>query len=542
DKFSVVRTRPAIRNWSSYLMKQRQEMELKYHMVGLLDLHDEWNEAEVQESEGFIGFSETFEKEAEEKLSLICAERVILEDYTRKASLKCPGDGKFVSLHEKYVNLFKDPISFEDNGNGDNVGGDDDKNGDDDENRDDDDGGNVNNDVKDCDVNGDSEDVNEGDKDPNGSNSSFGFSKISLEDFGNDSGPAKNDKAVEGNTTEQGTVVEGNEAEEGEIMSTPENFTQWLEKNVDLVGEGDLFGDNSATLESMNQDITPEKLPTQKGSPSPKKDRNQCLMEPWLLLMLNGKAFPTKLMLSLKATRMVWLLEALTCLTKTTAMTILDNSPGTYDSKYKEVCDLLYGHSRHTQVAKVKHTIPKLKWKTKENFHDCGIFTMLHMETFDGGHASNLDCGLPVESGFYARAMIELWTDMELKDTIMVGMPKLVGEDTQGLEQGEEVLRSRITIKSWRLGLIVLFFISSLKALDEGYSSKKYVRKFLRALHPKWRAKVTVIESKDLTSLSLDELIGNLKVHEIIIKKDSEIVKAKVKRKSLRKNLVMKSV
>ncbi|GJV16408.1 retrovirus-related pol polyprotein from transposon TNT 1-94 [Tanacetum coccineum] len=76
--------------------------------------------------------------------------------------------------------------------------------------------------------------------------------------------------------------------------------------------------------------------------------------------------------------------------------------------------------------------------------------------------------------------------------------------------------------------------ITSLKALDEGYSSKNYVRKFLRALHPKWRAKVTAIEeSKDLTSLSLDELIGNLKVHEMIIKKDSEIVKAKVEKKSL---------
>nr|GEV43541.1 reverse transcriptase domain-containing protein [Tanacetum cinerariifolium] len=49
-----------------------------------------------------------------------------------------------------------------------------------------------------------------------------------------------------------------------------------------------------------------------------------------------------------------------------------------------------------------------------------------------------------------------------------------------------------------------------------------------RAFHPKWRAKVTAIEeSKDLTSLSLDELIGNLKVYEVIIKKDSKIVKDK---------------
>ncbi|GJW97034.1 zf-CCHC domain-containing protein [Tanacetum coccineum] len=76
--------------------------------------------------------------------------------------------------------------------------------------------------------------------------------------------------------------------------------------------------------------------------------------------------------------------------------------------------------------------------------------------------------------------------------------------------------------------------ITSLKALDEDYSSKNYVRKFLRALHPKWREKVMEIEdSEDLTSLSLDELIRNLKVHEIIIKKDSEIVKAKRERKSL---------
>nr|GEX31455.1 UBN2 domain-containing protein [Tanacetum cinerariifolium] len=47
-------------------------------------------------------------------------------------------------------------------------------------------------------------------------------------------------------------------------------------------------------------------------------------------------------------------------------------------------------------------------------------------------------------------------------------------------------------------------------------------------------AKVTAIgESKDLTSLSLDEIIENLKVHEMIIKKDFKIVKAKGERKSI---------
>ncbi|GJZ36987.1 hypothetical protein Tco_0583178 [Tanacetum coccineum] len=83
-----------------------------------------------------------------------------------------------------------------------------------------------------------------------------------------------------------------------------------------------------------------------------------------------------------------------------------------------------------------------------------------------------------------------------------------------------------------KLKLVEKAHLSNLSPCLAG--TKNYVKKFLRALHPKWRVKVTAIEeSKDLTSLSLDELIGNLKVHEMIIKKDSEIVKAKVERKSL---------
>ncbi|GKB85178.1 retrovirus-related pol polyprotein from transposon TNT 1-94, partial [Tanacetum coccineum] len=57
--------------------------------------------------------------------------------------------------------------------------------------------------------------------------------------------------------------------------------------------------------------------------------------------------------------------------------------------------------------------------------------------------------------------------------------------------------------------------MTSLKSLDPDYSSKNHVRKFLRTIPLKWRAKVTTIkEAKGLAILPLDELIGNLKVHD----------------------------
>ncbi|GJS36604.1 zf-CCHC domain-containing protein [Tanacetum coccineum] len=71
------------------------------------------------------------------------------------------------------------------------------------------------------------------------------------------------------------------------------------------------------------------------------------------------------------------------------------------------------------------------------------------------------------------------------------------------------------------------------QALDEYFSSRNHVRNFLRALPTKWRPKVTAIEeSKDLSSLLLDELIGNLKVYEVVLEKDLKVSKRK-KYKSL---------
>ncbi|GKA87937.1 hypothetical protein Tco_0809701 [Tanacetum coccineum] len=68
------------------------------------------------------------------------------------------------------------------------------------------------------------------------------------------------------------------------------------------------------------------------------------------------------------------------------------------------------------------------------------------------------------------------------------------------------------------------FVISEDESIDSAFARFNTINTSLKSLDE---------ESKDLTSLSLDELIGNLKVHEMIINKDSEIVKAKGERKSL---------
>ncbi|GKA12437.1 zf-CCHC domain-containing protein [Tanacetum coccineum] len=57
-----------------------------------------------------------------------------------------------------------------------------------------------------------------------------------------------------------------------------------------------------------------------------------------------------------------------------------------------------------------------------------------------------------------------------------------------------------------------LAFVSNVSPMQDLSRSQNWTAA-KRALHPKWRAKVTAIEeSKNLTTLSLDELIGNLKV------------------------------
>ncbi|GJS02271.1 reverse transcriptase domain-containing protein [Tanacetum coccineum] len=92
------------------------------------------------------------------------------------------------------------------------------------------------------------------------------------------------------------------------------------------------------------------------------------------------------------------------------SMIILDNSDygETYTSKYKDACELLKkffsrylsenNHPSHEKVAKVKARIPKLKLSTTKNHVDCGVFLMIHMESYIGEPAASWNVGLCAES------------------------------------------------------------------------------------------------------------------------------------------------
>nr|GEZ12420.1 hypothetical protein [Tanacetum cinerariifolium] len=153
-----------------------------------------------------------------EKLARICSKRVFLDDLIRKASSVYPGYVKFIELQERYIQVFRDLISFDVDMS--SV-----------------DGGNVSN----------RDDDND---------------HLNVDDDLNDKEPMTVKESVD--PIVQETVVEEIAAKEYEILSTPESYTQWLERNADLVGEMiDSITDEVTYLVTMEvRRLTPDRMAT----------------------------------------------------------------------------------------------------------------------------------------------------------------------------------------------------------------------------------------------------------------------------------------
>ncbi|XP_070038599.1 uncharacterized protein [Nicotiana tomentosiformis] len=83
------------------------------------------------------------------------------------------------------------------------------------------------------------------------------------------------------------------------------------------------------------------------------------------------------------------------------------------------------------------------------------------------------------------------------------------------------------------------FIINELYSLGETIPRNKLVRKILSVLPSSWESKVNAItEAKDLQTLTVDELVGNLKTYEMKKKKKKDNERREPKRE---KNLVLKT-
>ncbi|GJS63138.1 hypothetical protein Tco_0677702, partial [Tanacetum coccineum] len=336
-----------LNNVASKVISAHQNLETKEHVIGCLELHSEWTESELHDTEGFTMGS------------------------------------SFENSEKEYFQLFKEHMSFNDDAdvNGDDdVGGDGD--GDDDGNRDDDVRG-------DSDM-GNGDDASNGDDDGNGDD---------VDGIDHGDGNLNSCKSIEKQvdaTTKENVVEE----EFDYITCTPESYTQWLDANSDFVIEMiDCVGE---ALDAIDEDmrrnnegtVTPKRLNTRhsKASPSPNKRmfvRDAARQD--TMSMFDGtlstdedkwKSFAAEVSAQFKDN-----VEDL-------ALSGID--------LYRKCCSAshlrLYGHERHSKIGRLKARIPKLKWKTKANVKDCGIFTMLHMESYMGQTAKTWDCGLVAES------------------------------------------------------------------------------------------------------------------------------------------------
>jgi len=71
--------------------------------------------------------------------------------------------------------------------------------------------------------------------------------------------------------------------------------------------------------------------------------------------------------------------------------------------------------------------------------------------------------------------------------------------------------------------------VNELRSLAKIYSPHDRIRKILRCLPTTWRPMITAItQAKDLNSLTLEDLIGTLSAHEVLLQEDKSIKKGKM--------------
>ena len=74
-------------------------------------------------------------------------------------------------------------------------------------------------------------------------------------------------------------------------------------------------------------------------------------------------------------------------------------------------------------------------------------------------------------------------------------------------------------------GMFICFtkIVNNLKNLGKSYTNSELSRKILQSLPQTWEAKVTAIqEAKDLSTIKLEELLGSLLTHELILNQHLE--------------------
>ncbi|GKE34396.1 hypothetical protein Tco_1453718, partial [Tanacetum coccineum] len=121
DRVPIIRSRPAIKNWSTKNMRTRQDLEIEGEAFGKLEFYGEWSENETVEAEGFCEYASVLPhtdkkiicEMIEEKLSSISKEKAEVETLLRDANKEFPNDDNVKQLFEQYKGFFKETVLLE---------------------------------------------------------------------------------------------------------------------------------------------------------------------------------------------------------------------------------------------------------------------------------------------------------------------------------------------------------------------------------------------------------------------------------------------